>query len=146
MIKYPRRALDKGSNAAGARSAGKAEAAGRRLVLITVRGQAREFGSRLSASCNFIQGAGKPAHADRQMCRLDGFCRDPGSRRTGGENGRREPPPRATVGQCCPARGDRRVARPFRRRALTRDVAVPESLCAHIKSPRKRLTSLRGVV
>lgn len=51
MIKYPRRALDKGSNAAGARSAGKAEAAGRRLVLITVCGQAREFGSRLPAAC-----------------------------------------------------------------------------------------------
>lgn len=127
--------------------------------------EAQEGGSRLPAACidnssrasprvrkppfgvlDNSQGAGKPAHADSRMCALDGSCRDPGSRRTGGENGRREPPPRATVGQCCPARGDRRVARPFRRRALTRDVAVPESLCAHIKSPRKRLTSLRGVV
>lgn len=38
LIKYPRRALGKGSDAAGARSAGKAEAACRRLVLIAWRG------------------------------------------------------------------------------------------------------------
>lgn len=44
LIKYPRRALGKGSDAAGARSAGKAEAACRRLMIIVWRGQARESG------------------------------------------------------------------------------------------------------
>ena len=116
-----------------------------RAVLITVRGQARKFGSRLLAACDLIRARASPRMRIDECARSTALAEilDPGRRE--GRTGEGNLPARHR-GAMPPGEGGRRAARPFRRRALTRDVAVPESLCAHIKSTRKRLTSLRGVV